>query len=163
MTHVDWIIVAIIAISSVLSLYRGFVKEAFSLGSWIFAFFITVNFVDQLEPFLTGIDTPSVRHLSAMAILFIATLIVTTVVSNVISMMIDATGLSGTDRVLGMVFGLGRGFLIVLALVVFVPGLVPVDQDSWWKSSTLIPQFQNLEEWTRDTFEAIYAWFTSFI
>ena len=57
--------------------------------------------------------------------------------------MVEKTGLSGTDRMLGIIFGIGRGAVIVSVLVLLA-GLTPVPQDPWWSQSTFIPHFESL-------------------
>lgn len=150
MNWADWTIVVILVLSSLISIKRGFVKEALSLATWILAVIIALLFSDRLAVLLAdSITTPSVREVVAFAILFITTLLVGAMVNYLISELVRITGLSGTDRVLGMIFGLARGFIIVMALLIFLPSLVPVEQDSWWHESRLIPHFLSFEDWAR--------------
>ena len=116
MNWADWTIVVILVLSSLISIKRGFVKEALSLATWILAVIIALFFSERLAVLLTdSITTPSVREVVAFAILFIATLLVGAMVNYLIGELVRITGLSGTDRTLGMVFGLARGFIIVMA------------------------------------------------
>jgi len=148
MNHADWIIVAIVAISGLISLWRGFVREALSLVIWIAATSIALFFSDLLSGHLAvWIDTPSLRKVAAFVILFVATLIVGGLISHIIAALVKMTGLTGTDRVLGMVFGVSRGLLIVLALLILVPPIVPINQDLWWTESSLIPHFLMMQDW----------------
>lgn len=150
MNWADWAILAILLVSSLISLKRGFVKEALSMLNWVIAFFIAMSFKDPLSNMLQAqIATPSVRDMAAFAILFAATLIVGAMVNYLIGELVRLTGLSGTDRLFGMIFGVIRGFVIVMAVLIFVPGLLPIDQDPWWKESALIPKFLELEGWCR--------------
>ena len=153
MNWADWVIVAVIGISGLISLKRGFVKEALSLVVWIAAFVVAIAFHDRLAILLTDqVSAPSLRALLAFAILFIATLIIGALVNGLISALVQATGLTGTDRLLGMIFGLARGVLVMLALVVVLPMLLPVQQDPWWRQSQIIPHLTLLEGWARATF-----------
>lgn len=150
MNWADWVVVAVIVVSALISLRRGFVKEALSLVTWVAAFVVARVFTDNLSVLLADyIDTPSARVIAAFAILFILTLIVGALINKMIGMIIEATGLSGTDRLLGMVFGLARGGLLVVVLVALL-GMSPVVQDRWWKESMLIPHFALMEDWTRN-------------
>ncbi|MEJ2416810.1 MAG: CvpA family protein [Exilibacterium sp.] len=152
MNWADWTIVAILAVSSLISLKRGFVREALSLANWGIAFVVAMTFREALAQLLAHyIDTPSVREMLAFAILFAATLIVGAMVNHLISEVVRMTGLSGTDRLFGMIFGMARGVIVVLAIILLLPPLVPIDQDSWWQHSVLIPQFLLLEDWSRET------------
>lgn len=149
MNWADWVIVVIIIVSALLSLRRGFVKEALSLVTWVAAFIVARVFTDNLSVLLRDyIDTPSARVIAAFAILFIATLILGAIINKLISMIVMATGLSGTDRLLGMVFGIARGGLLVVVIVALL-GMTPVIQDRWWQQSELIPHFALMEGWTR--------------
>src|SRR5690606_38115694 len=117
-TWVDWAIIAVIAVSSLISLKRGFVKEALSLVTWIVAGVVAWMFGGALAEHLSEfIATPSVRVIAACALLFIVTLLVGGLVNFLIGELIRVTGLDGTDRVLGMVFGAARGALLVVVAV----------------------------------------------
>ncbi len=150
MNWADWVILAVIVVSSLISLKRGFVKEALSLATWIAAFVVARLFTDNMSALLAGyIDTPSARVVAAFVLLFVATLFAGALINNLIGLLVRATGLSGTDRVLGMVFGIARGGVLVVVLVALL-GLTPVIQDRWWQQSTLIPHFAVMEEWTQN-------------
>lgn len=150
MNWADWAIVGILVLSALISIKRGFVKEALSLATWVAAVIVAMIFGERLAVLLIDhIATPSVRELVAFAILFIATLLVGAMVSYLIGALVRITGLSGTDRLLGMLFGLARGFVVVMALLIFLPGIIPVDQDSWWHESRLIVHFLEFETWAR--------------
>jgi membrane protein required for colicin V production len=149
-TWVDWAIIAIIAISSLISLRRGFVKEALSLLTWIIAGAVAWMFGGALSQHLTQfIEMPSARVIAACAILFIATLLVGALVNFLIGELIRVTGMDGTDRFLGMVFGAARGALLVVVLVGLL-SLAPVQQDPWWQQSTLLPHFLMVADWSKN-------------
>ncbi|ARU89105.1 CvpA family protein [Pseudomonas sp. M30-35] len=149
-TWVDWAIIAVIGVSSLISLSRGFVKEALSLLTWIIAGAVAWMFGGALSHHLEGfIQTPSARVIAACALLFIATLMVGALVNYLLSELIRVTGLSGTDRFLGMVFGAARGGLLVVLLVGLV-SLAPVQEDPWWQQSTLVPHFLLVADWSKN-------------
>ena len=151
---IDWVFVAIVVVSTLISLKRGFVKEALSLGSLIVAVFIARMFGGQVSTLLEGlIAVPSIRLMVAYGSLFVATLGVGSMINHLISHVIAMTGLSGTDRLLGMVFGLGRGVLIIV-VVVAVLARAPVTDDEWYKKSVFIPYLSSIanriQEWIFD-------------
>ena len=147
---VDALHLGVLVISALISLSRGFIKEALSLVTWIVAGIIAWMFGGSLahhfEPY---IDTPSVRVIAACAVLFLATLLIGALVNFLLAQLVRATGLTGTDRFLGMVFGAARGLLLVV-VVVGLLSLAPVQQDIWWKQSTLIPHFLLIADWSKN-------------
>jgi len=144
-------IAVIIAISGLISLVRGFVKEAMSLVIWVAAFVVAMTYSEAVSELLVNfIELASLRQLSAWGGLFVATLLVGAMVNFMLGKLVTSTGLGGTDGTLGLVFGVFRGLLIVLALVIVLPQAIPVEQDPWWQESALIPIFQSFEGWGRE-------------
>jgi len=150
MIWIDYAILGLIGISLIIGLVRGFVKEAFSLAMWVVAIWVGLNFSREFSGFLTSmISLPSARIAAAFAILFFLTLIVGGVIGFLLGELVKRTGLSGSDRFAGMLFGIVRG-MVVVAVCVMLAGLTPLPEDSWWKESVLIPPFQSLAVWLRD-------------
>ena len=161
---VDTAIVGIVAISGLVSLVRGFVKEAMALIIWLAAFTVAMTFKEAAADLLVNfISLASMRQLAAWAGLFVGTLLLGSMINFLLGKLVSSTGLSGTDRTLGLVFGVFRGLLIVLALVIILPQAVPVDQDPWWTESALIPMFQGFESWGREAAAGIKDFLTSWI
>lgn len=156
MNWADWAIIAIFALSCVIGLIRGFVREALSLVIWICAALVARLFGEQLALHLTGyIVTPSIRLMTAFAILFVGTLLLGAMLSYLISTLIRVTGLSGTDRLLGMIFGAARAFIIVMVVLILLPGFLPVIEDTWWQESQLIPHFLRCEDWSKAAYDTV--------
>jgi membrane protein required for colicin V production len=146
MTAIDWVIIGILLVSSLISIKRGFTKEALSLASWIVALVVARLFSDRLAVLMTGlIESPAWRYTAAFAILFIATLVVGALINHLLGEFVRLTGLTGTDRMLGMVFGLLRGLVIVVALLA-MGRLFALDQ--FWQDSVLVPYFEPVIHWT---------------
>lgn len=151
MAIIDWVILAVIAVSVLISLKRGFVREALSLASWIIAFIVARLFSGNLATLLEGtIETTSVRWILSFVILFAGTIVIGAMINHLIGEMVRLTGLTGTDRVFGMVFGFIRGVLIWVA-VVYGLQFTLVPEDAWWKESQFIPYLTTLADWARKT------------
>ncbi|MES9901200.1 MAG: CvpA family protein [Sedimenticola sp.] len=149
LTWPDFVIILVILISTMISLVRGFVREALSLAFWVIAFWVAQMFFREFSVHLAQwIEVPSLRLGAAFAIIFFVVLILGGLMTFLIGQIIDATGLSGTDRVIGMMFGGARGVLVVAALILLA-GLTPMPNDPWWKESALIAYFQDLAVWLR--------------
>lgn len=146
MNSIDFVILGVIGLSALISLVRGFVKEALSLVIWFCAFFIASQYYDKLAVYFTQIEDDLFRKGAAIAALFIATLVVGALVNYIIAQMVQKTGLSGTDRVLGVVFGMLRGVLIVSAALFFVDAFTTFSHSDLWGESTLIPEFSRIIE-----------------
>jgi len=152
-TAVDWVIVVVLALSTLLSLWRGFVREAFSLAGWVAAFLIANLFVDQMASLLAGtIENITGRYVAAYAILFVATLMVSTLVTYLAGQLVRATGLTLLDRLLGTVFGFTRGIILILVCVFVLRQLVAPPDLLWLDQSILMPHVDMLGQWARDLF-----------
>lgn len=149
MNLADGVILFIIAVSALISVRRGFVREAFSLVTWVAAFVVARLFSPGLEVLLeASIETPSVRMAVAFGLLFAGTLIVGALINHLLGELVRVTGLSGTDRLFGMVFGAVRGMVVVIVLVALAGPLFV--EDLWWQQSVLVPQFAMMEDWSRE-------------
>lgn len=147
---VDWVIITIISISTLISLWRGFVREAMSLVVWIGAFIIARTFHPNLQAVLAStVESPGVRMVAAFAILFFGTLVVGALVTRALARLVEATGLSATDRVLGTFFGLTRGVLLVVVALALLR-MTPATEDTWWRTSVMVDELGKVEQWSRD-------------
>lgn len=146
MSWVDYCIIAVLALSVLMGLIRGFIGEVLALACWIAAFWFAWVFGPRLAAAFTAIDTPSARLLLGYAICFLAVLMAGAILSFLMRKLIAGSGLSGSDRLLGMVFGLIRGLALV-TLLVLVLGFTPLARDPWWQKSELLPTFQRTAGW----------------
>lgn len=149
MTVADWLIVLTVVTSITIGLIRGFVVEVMALVVWALAVLAAALFAQQLSDALTGsIETPSARIFLSYALIFVGTLLVGAVATWMLRKLVQGTGLSGTDRLLGGVFGIARGAVLVV-LVVLMLGLTPFPRDVWWRESRLLPQVVEVAERAR--------------
>lgn len=145
--HIDYFIVGVIVFSVVVSIIRGFVREAFSLVTWAAAFGAAIFYCTDLATLLEHkISIPTLRLMVSFSILFLGILILGAIISSLLSRLIKSTGLSGTDRVLGIFFGLVRG-VMVIALCVLAGQYTQLSAETSWKKSILIPRFEVLADW----------------
>ena len=141
MIWIDYAILAIVGISGVISLMRGFVREALSLVGWIAAFWIAIAFSGSGAALLDGYVTEhSWRVAIAFAILLVVVLVASGIVLRMAGTVVEKTGMSGTDRSLGIVFGVLRG-IVVTGLLVLLAGLTALPRAPWWSQSLLLPNF----------------------
>ncbi len=161
MYWLDYVILGVIAISTLISLMRGFVREAFSLAIWLLAFWVSWSYFRQLKPHLEPLlDAPDQVLLgAAFGILMILSLSIGGLVNYLIIRLVEKTGLSGTDRFIGMVFGAARGGIMVVILVMLA-GLTAIPQEPWWQQSMLIGYFEEAAMLLRDHLpEQVAQWF----
>lgn len=151
MTSFDYAVLAILGLSMLLSMMRGFVREVLSLAGWVAAFFVAKIYTVELLPLLPeSIPTESLRYLAAFLILFLATLLVCSLLTITITQLFRKIGLGWLDRTLGAVFGMARGILI-LGVLVLLAGLTSLPQDPRWHnamfSAPLEAMVNNLLPW----------------
>lgn len=152
MVWVDGLFIAVIILSALVSLWRGFVREALSLATWVLAFWIAWAFSERASPwFARWIETPSLQTVAGFALLFFVVLLIGALINHFAALAIEKTGLSGTDRMVGMIFGLLRGVVLV-AILVMVGLIMNLARDPWWHDSFLIPFFEPLASWLMSLF-----------
>ncbi|MFK8011630.1 MAG: CvpA family protein [Marinicellaceae bacterium] len=163
MNWLDFVFIGIISLSVIISLFRGLIKEVFSLLIWIGAFWAAYHFVDLGADAISGfIELASARHLIAFVGIFITALILGGMINFIISKLVSKTGLSGTDRFFGMFFGALRGLVVIIAITFFIKA-TPLSEDMWWKDSKLSPHFTKISEWVRTKMPDSFSKYFSFI
>jgi membrane protein required for colicin V production len=147
MNWTDCIILGVLALSVLIGLFRGLIAEVLSLVIWVAAFWATSIFgpvvSEQLQHSITSVP---LRTFVSYGVCFVLVLILGAIIRFTVRRLIWSAGLSGVDRLFGTVFGFVRGVLIV-AVLVFLVGLTGFTKESWWRESTLAPQFQGLASW----------------
>ena len=150
----DWIVVVIVSVSMLLSLWRGFVREALSLAGWVAAFIVAnlgaISFTEVIGDLIAN---RTGRYVVAWSVLFMVTLIACSIVAKLTSALIKASVLSALDRILGTGFGALRGALLVMALVFVVRALIPESERGAFENSRLMPHIDVLLSWTLRAFE----------
>ncbi|MDQ6646443.1 MAG: CvpA family protein [Pseudomonadota bacterium] len=147
MNWTDGVIVAILVLSILIGLMRGLIAELLSLVVWIAAFWVASVYGPTVGELLRNvISLPVARMSLGYGICFFGILLLGALVRFATRRLLWSTGLTGIDRLLGVVFGFLRGVLVV-TLMVFLVGLTGLTRDSWWQQSVLLPQFQGTAAW----------------
>lgn len=140
----DLAIMGTLAVSVVVSLFRGFIAEVFSLAVWLIALWVAFTFSGQFTDYIpAGVDTPSIRSAIAFTGLFVTVLVIGGLLNYLLARLVESTGLSATDRLMGALFGLIRGVAIVLVFFL-VAGLTPIPKDPWWQEARLSSYFEQM-------------------
>ena len=151
MLIIDYVILAVVAVSALVGVVRGFLREAISLVTWIVAVGVVHFYAGDLSGvFVNKVDSPVVRLMIAGVLLFIGVLLLGAALGYVASVLVKTTGLTGTDRVLGMLFGGIRGVILLALLLVLAVSLLPVADEAWWEESRFIPYIEQAVVWLRD-------------
>jgi len=162
MIWVDYLILGIILISSGISIIRGFVKEVLSLLSWLLALFVAATFYLHLATLMVDIINDSdLRSIVSFLILFVVTLILGALINHLIGQLVEKTGLSGTDRSLGIIFGIFRGIAIVTILAL-VASVFQLHTSQWWQNSLLLEHFEKSAIWVKQFLPSDFADYINF-
>lgn len=146
MSIVDIAIIVVIAISFLIGLFRGFIREILSLFSWLGAIWVAYQYVSQGAQYLEAyIAQPPLRIVVAFAGIFIIALISFSIISYLLYRLLSIAGVSGVDRSLGSLFGLIRGFVIV-TLLILAANFMDFSSQPWWKDSLLVDYFKPLTD-----------------
>lgn len=146
MTAIDWIFIALLLLSTLVGVSRGFIKEALSLVGWVGSFYIAWKFTDPVlanpSVFTTYLKSkvtmPAVQASIVFVGIFLSSMIVFALINFVICKLVSASPLAGFNRLLGMLFGLLRGAVIILVLVMVVHA-TPMRSLASWQQSKLVP------------------------
>ena len=139
MSWVDLVIITGCFASAAVGAMRGFARETLSLATWVAAIWLAWNFSWVVTQFLGDwAVAPELKVWAGRAVVLVAILVAGGVAGQMVGSLIRHSGLSGTDRVLGSLFGLGRGGL-VLGLAVLVLEMAGLDQGPWWREARLSP------------------------
>jgi membrane protein required for colicin V production len=155
---VDWVILVVLTLSVLVSLWRGFAREAISLAGWVAAFILANLFVEPMASLLSSwIANITGRYVAAYAILFVGTLVVAGISGKLAAQLVKVTGLTLLDRILGTAFGFARGIILILVAVFILRQLVPPADLQWLHQSQLMPHLDMLSHWVQVLFSGINA------
>ena len=150
MNFIDYLILLTLLVSVLLGFFRGFLREAIGLLSWLGGLWLAWHFAYALQPHLGGLlAKPPYGVWAARGILLLACLVVGWLIGNMVGYFMTQSGLSlMLDRMIGVLFGFIRGVVLV-AIAVLLAREVNLDQSSWWKSSYLLPAATEASTWIK--------------
>lgn len=131
----DWICLAVLLVSLLVGAWRGLVVEVLSVAGWLAAFVLAQWFAPDVAARLpmAGAAEP-VRYAAGFVLVFVATLFVSALIGFVLSKLLSAVGLGAINRLLGALFGVLRGVLLILTATVVV-GMTPWKSSPSWQES----------------------------
>lgn len=139
----DIIISIVILLSALIGLARGLISEVLSLASWALALILALYLAPWVGERLSA-DLADARLAIGFAIVFVAVLIAGAIVQWLVRKLVESSGLTGTDRFLGFLFGSARGVLVcIVALIAMRPFAEDTD---WWQASVIRPELAAFEE-----------------
>jgi len=139
MNWTDYAIIAVLVASCIVGLVRGLLREAISVITWVAAVWLAWQFAGELAPHLGGaLREESVRPWAARAIIFVGAMLLGAAVGSLVTHFVRLSLFSGLDRLLGFVFGLLRG-VVVLGLLAILCHAVRLHEEPWYRQSTLVP------------------------
>ena len=137
MNGFDIALVAVVALSALFAFVRGIVREVIALVTWVVGFIAAILYSGPLAAMFTSLDiSPVAKHILAFALILIAVMIVGALVARTLASVIRAIGLGFVDRMLGVVFGVARGLIVVVGFAL-VAGVTALPKQDWWQNSAL--------------------------
>jgi membrane protein required for colicin V production len=137
MTLFDIAVLVVVGLSVLLSVIRGLVREVLALSAWVVAFLAANLLAGEVVPWLPdAIESEAGRLLAGFVCVFVVALIVMSVLAILVSKLVKSAGLGPEDRLLGGVFGLARGVLVVM-IIVLLAGLTSLPRQAVWRNAVL--------------------------
>jgi membrane protein required for colicin V production len=149
MNVADWIIVAVVLISCAIGVWRGFMREAISLATWVIGLWLAWTFSSSVEPMLGGLlSGPDVKVWVARLIILVLVVLAGNLVGFIVTKVVRYSPFGPADRMLGLLFGLLRGALLI-GIGVILGELLELDGEPGWKESAILPYTEFLGDWVR--------------
>ncbi len=149
MTIFDYVVLLILLVSILISVMRGLVREVLSLVSWVGAFFVAKYGAPVVAAWLPGlVSHPNARLALGFVLVMVASVLLFSLLSLQFAKLVRFTGLSGTDRALGAFFGLARGMLVAV-LLVLLAGLTPLPRERYWREAFFRVPLETMASWMR--------------
>ena len=145
-TILDGILLAVMLVSALLAMIRGFTREVFSIAAWVIAALATYMFWEDVLPYVQGyIDDRNVAlGVTVIGIFFITLLVVSLITMRISDFILDSK-VGPLDRTLGFIFGAARGLILVVIAVLFLNFFIaPERQPIWIAEAKSKPWLDNI-------------------
>jgi membrane protein required for colicin V production len=145
MTPVDYILAAAVCLSVIFGAVRGFLRESVALLGWLVGLWLAWRYAYVVEPFLGGaLEGTELQEWAARAIVLLTVVIASWILGGMLNYLVQRSGLTlGVDRLLGGLFGLVRGAVIV-GFAVMLGEAADLNGEQWWRESRLMPIGQEM-------------------
>lgn len=142
MTVFDYVFLGILALSAMVGMWRGLVSEVLALVTWVLALFAAWHYAPEAAVLFQDLFAEAVwRQVAGFFLIFVVVLVIAAILRFLLRELLRAAGLRATDRFFGALFGLARGVLIAL-VVVLLGGLVGIAREPWWADARFSPPLE---------------------
>lgn len=157
----DLVILGVIAASGILSMFRGFFSELFSLATWIVAIWLPLNYTEQFSILLPGtIESADARWYISAFVLFLGAMVIGGILSLMVRKILVAAGGGCMNRLLGFGIGVVRGGIIVSLVALLATSVPGVLNEKWWNESKVLPQVLKVSRFVQNQMpDSISKWF----
>jgi membrane protein required for colicin V production len=139
MNGFDIALISVIALSTLFAFVRGVVRELIAIVTWIVGFVVAIKYAGALTGLFSWLDvTPAVKHVIAFALILVLVMIAGALAARMMSNAVRAIGLGMVDRLLGAIFGVARGILVIVAFAL-IAGVTTLPKHDWWQNAMLGP------------------------
>lgn len=140
MTTVDYILAAIVLLSILFGVVRGFLRESVALLGWLGGLWLAWRYAYLVEPYLGGaLAGTELQGWVARLLVLLAVVMASWLLGSLLSYLVQRSGLTlGVDRLLGGLFGLVRG-AVIIGFAVMLGEAARLGEEPWWRQSKLMP------------------------
>jgi membrane protein required for colicin V production len=139
MNWADYVIIALVVSACIAGLLRGLLREGVALLTWVVGLWLAWTYSGLIESHLGGaLSGEDVRPWAARTVIFLAVLLIGTLIGLLVSHFVRLSIFAATDSFLGGLFGFIRG-LVMVGVLVMLCHAVRLDNEPWWRTSVLVP------------------------
>ena len=137
MNGFDIALVTLVALSALFAFARGIIREVIALATWIVGFIAAIAYAGSVAGMFEWLDiTPVAKQAIAFGLILLVVLIAGALIARSLAGLIRALGLGFIDRLLGLIFGVARG-LVVIVVFALIAGVTALPRQNWWQNSVL--------------------------